>query len=156
MKLLVFSDSHGATAPMLRLVRSREPDVLVHLGDYTRDALALRAAFPETPLRLVRGNCDFADASTPEREQFELEGVPVFACHGHRYGVKTSLEALLNAGYFSGARLLLFGHTHVPLCETVEGMLLLNPGSARQTCAELALAAGEIVRAEILQMENGK
>ena len=156
MLLLVFSDSHGATAPMLRLVEEKKPDAVAHLGDYTRDAQALRAAFPALELHALRGNCDWAEsAKIPEGLFFELSGVPVFACHGHRYGVKTGLDALCNAGYFSGARLVLFGHTHIPLKERVGEMLLLNPGSARRTYAELELADGEIRRAEIRDVENG-
>lgn len=152
MKLLVFSDSHGTLGPMLRAVRERKPDAAVHLGDYVRDAEALRRAFPELPLRVLRGNCDF-ESKAPERETFTLGGVPVFACHGHRYGVKTGLDALCDAGYFSGARLVLFGHTHVPGTERAGEMLLLNPGSARRSCALLELDGGEIKRAEILQAE---
>ena len=152
MKLLVFSDSHGVTEPMLRAARARRPDALVHLGDHARDARVLGAAFPELPLYSVRGNCDMPDASVPERVSFTLEDVPVFACHGHRYGVKTGLVPLLNAAYFSGARLVLFGHTHVPLREEVEGVLLLNPGAARQTCAEIELEEGRILRAEIAEI----
>lgn len=152
MKLLVFSDSHGETGPMLRAAREKRPDALAHLGDHTRDALALRRAFPELPLWSVRGNCDWDDRRTPESAQFELGGVSVFACHGHRYGVKTGLDALLNAGYFSGAKLVLFGHTHDALCERIGELLLLNPGSARRTYAEVEIEAGEIARAEIIEM----
>ena len=33
-KLLVFSDSHGSTADMVRIVRSEKPDLVLHLGDH--------------------------------------------------------------------------------------------------------------------------
>ncbi len=153
MKLLVFSDSHGTVGPMLRAVRDRAPDAVAHLGDYTRDAASLRRAFPELRLVSVRGNCDWNDRA-PEAERFELGGVEIFACHGHRYGVKTGLDALLNAGYFSGARLVLFGHTHIPLRREEGGLLLLNPGPADRGFAELELADGEIRRAELLTLDE--
>ncbi len=153
MKLLVFSDSHGTVGPMLRAVREAAPDAAVHLGDYVRDADALRRAFPALRLYSVRGNCDW-DCRAPEAERFELGGVPIYACHGHRYGVKTGLDALCNAGYFSGARLVLFGHTHVPLRREEGGLLLLNPGSARSGCAEVELEDGIIRRAALLRFEE--
>ncbi len=151
MRLFVFSDSHGTVAPMLRLVEALRPDAVAHLGDYVRDAEALRAAFPG--LVSVRGNCDWDDAA-PLSAEFALGGVRVFACHGHRYGVKTGLDALCNAGWFSGAGLVLFGHTHVPLRRREGDMLLLNPGSARRTYAEVELSDGKILSAEIKEIEN--
>ena len=154
MKLLIFSDSHGTTAPMLRAAGERKPDALFHLGDHTRDARALAEAFPGIPLLSVRGNCDWDDRTTPEAAEADFAGVRVYACHGHRYGVKLGLDALCNAGYFSGAGLVLFGHTHLPLIERVGEMWLVNPGSARRTCAEVTVEDGEVKRAEILEIEN--
>ena len=153
MKLLVFSDSHGTVGPMLRAVRERAPDAVAHLGDYTRDAAVLRKAFPELRLISVRGNCDWDDRA-PDAERFELGGVEIYACHGHRYGVKTGLDALCNAGYFSGARLVLFGHTHVPLRREEGGLRLLNPGSARSGFAEVELEGGEIRSAQFLTFDE--
>ena len=146
MKLLVFSDSHGAVAPMLRAVREEKPDAVIHLGDCVRDAQALRADFPG--LVSVSGNCDWGDEG-PERAELTLGGVRVFACHGHRYGVKTGLDALCNAGHFSGAGLVLFGHTHVPLKARAGEMLLVNPGPAKRSYAVIELEDGEIHSAEL-------
>ena len=42
VKAAVFSDSHGLTALMRECVRRVRPDVIIHLGDYSRDADALR------------------------------------------------------------------------------------------------------------------
>ena len=151
MKLIVFSDSHGLVAPMREIILRKKPDAVAHLGDYARDAEALRDLFPA--LISVCGNCDWG-GDAPLRAEFELGGVRVFACHGHRYGVKTDLDALCNAGYFAGAGLVLFGHTHVPMQERIGEMLVLNPGSARRSYAEIELEGGEIVSAEIKQMEN--
>lgn len=129
MKLAVFSDSHGRCDGMLRAVRAWDPDVIVHLGDHSRDAMLLKEEFPQTPVRAVRGNCDMA-SDLPETDQFLAGAVPVFLTHGHRYGVKTGLTALLNAAHFAGARLVLFGHTHRAEQLQTAGMLVLNPGPA--------------------------
>ena len=57
------------------------------------------------------GNCD-REPVNPEVLQLTLDGVKFFLTHGHRYSVKYALDALLNAAYFAGADMVLFGHTH--------------------------------------------
>ena len=47
MKAAVFSDSHGQTVLMEEAVRRTRPDVIIHLGDHDRDAVALREKFPD-------------------------------------------------------------------------------------------------------------
>ena len=59
---------------------------------------------------------------------------------------------------FPGARVVIFGHSHIPLLEDAGGLMLLNPGSPtdrrrqpRHTFALLRVQEGE-VRAEILPL----
>lgn len=152
MKLAVFSDTHGRTDGMLRTIRIVTPDVVFHLGDYERDTRCIRAAFPELLVCAVSGNCD-AQPENPDTAAFTLGGVRIFASHGHRYGVKFSQNALLNAGYFSGAGLILFGHTHEAMHEEISGTHILNPGSAglgaRCTYGLVTLQDGNIVSCSI-------
>lgn len=129
MKLAVFSDTHGRIDGMLRVIRATQPDAVFHLGDYERDTSGIRKDFPGLMLCSVSGNCD-AKPEQPDTAVFTIGGIRIFASHGHRYGVKFSLDALLNAGYFSNAGLILFGHTHVPMHEEIAGTHILNPGSA--------------------------
>ena len=129
MRLVVFSDTHGRTELLENAVRRTNPDILVHLGDHIRDSRVLSSAFPDIPLYAVPGNCDFAS-----REQDTLEffagPVKVFATHGHRYYVKSTMDSLLNAAHFSGAQLVLYGHTHIARIEYPAGMTVVNPGSS--------------------------
>ena len=60
----------------------------------------------------------------------ELDGVRIFVTHGHLYGVKRDLTALAGAAKDAGARLALFGHTHIQHLEERGGITLLNPGTA--------------------------
>jgi putative phosphoesterase len=142
LKLAIFSDTHGRTAGMVRAVRRVSPDVLVHLGDYHRDAEALEREFPELPLHAVPGNCDYADR-TQDTLSFLAGQVTVFATHGHRYFVKYGTDSLLNAAYFSSAGLVLYGHTHIAQIAQAGGMVVLNPGSAG-TGAAPTFAVAEI------------
>ena len=139
MKLAVFSDTHGRTAGMCRAVRNASPDVLVHLGDYVRDAAVLRAEFPDLPLYSVSGNCDLT-SNPPDTVRFLAGPVSVFATHGHRYNVKHGTDALLNAAHFSGASLVLYGHTHIARFQNIAGMSVLNPGTAGGSAPTFAVA----------------
>lgn len=129
MKIAVFSDSHGWCADMISAVRLSAPDLIVHLGDGSSDAQELFAAFPEVPHRAVRGNCDMA-SPFPDTDVFLADDVTVFITHGHRYRVKSGTDSLLNAAHFSGASLVLFGHTHRAEFIRAGGMYVLNPGSS--------------------------
>ena len=130
MKAAVFSDTHGSTARMLEAVRRKRPDVLIHLGDYERDAEALRREFPEIPLYSVCGNCDFAPLA-PLTDIVPLGGVKALICHGHTYAVEyNSIDRLVYAAQEREAKLALFGHTHLPYNGEAGGVRVVNPGTA--------------------------
>ena len=129
MRIAVFSDTHGKTDGMIRAVRDEKPDAVIHLGDCERDLTKLRTAFPNMQIYSVSGNCDY-NAQEPDTAFFTLENVKVLATHGHRYGVKMSLDPMLNAAYFGGAKLVLYGHTHIPFNKEELGIRIMNPGSA--------------------------
>jgi len=128
MLLAVFSDSHGRGAAMAAAVEQNKPDMVIFLGDGVRDAEAIRAAHPEIRFVILRGNCDH-DYSYPADALLKLEGVGVFAVHGHDHGVKYGLDKFCNSVWCSGSRLGLYGHTHRPQWEEHRGMQILNPGS---------------------------
>ena len=147
MKILVLSDSHGMLAPMEQAVSATSPDVIVHLGDYHRDAAALEDRFPDIPLVSVPGNCDFPGGDEPLTRVLQWEGVRVLITHGHRYGVKGGLLKLELAAREAEAQLALFGHTHRALCEDVGDLWLLNPGSCGYgfpTCGVVELEEGTV------------
>ena len=147
MKIAIFSDSHGIIRKMLDACRDISPDLIIHLGDFVRDAMWLHENFPDTPLKSVRGNCDFA-AIEREADTFFADGLKIFLCHGHRYGVKRGLSELADAAALSGADIALFGHTHQSLVAEISGVTLINPGSAgderRPTCAVLDTISREV------------
>lgn len=130
IRAAVFSDTHGNTEPMLRAARASGADVLIHLGDYDRDALCLREVFLDTPLYSVCGNCDLTPLA-PERRVITLGPVRALLTHGHLYGVsRWQADTLAYAAQELGAQLAMFGHTHAAVYETVGGVTLINPGTA--------------------------
>lgn len=129
MKLLIFSDSHGEQESMRIAVRRERPDAVLHLGDHAADAFELAQEFFALPVSYVRGNCDYSFPPCAETYLRDLQGVRVFAAHGHRFGVKNGLLRFCLAAQEQGAGLALFGHTHSPLCERRGDLWLLNPGA---------------------------
>lgn len=130
-KLLVVSDSHGASEKLLAMLASavkREGvSRLIHLGDGERDGQRL-AALMDLPLTAVRGNCDDPSA-LPGEVTLTLGGVKLLMRHGHRLGVKSTLIRLLLRARELDARMALYGHTHLPRADIEHGILLLNPGA---------------------------
>lgn len=153
MRVGVFSDSHGDHEALDNLMERMGPlDAVCFLGDVARDAEHLRlrlAALPhQPPLYAVRGNNDmFSTCALPWEQLVELGGVRIYMTHGHRL---SSLMGLAYKAQECGAQIALFGHTHRALCETAQGVLLLNPGSAGNSCR------GGRARASVLEIDKGR
>lgn len=146
MKIIVMSDSHGNAQALIDAVFDENPQMILHLGDYEKDCDKLRKVFPDTDFRAVRGNGDFR-VREPEYDEFVVAEKRIFMTHGHLYGVKYSLNSILNAGFLKCADIVLFGHTHTPFYEVVEKMHIVNPGSiafGAQTYAVLEIEHGVI------------
>lgn len=143
MELLIFSDSHGKVENMSFAIERQIkcPDAILFLGDGARDLD--RLFLVDTPLWAVRGNCDWSlcdYADKPERLLY-LEGHTILMVHGHEWGVKGGLGALIAHAAEVGADIVLFGHTHKPTLVTLAAgeavgkttlarpMYLFNPGS---------------------------
>lgn len=130
MKIIVFSDSHGDVDDMERVVRTEKPYLTLHLGDLCRDFEELQRRLPLQTMQNVCGNCD-GFTETPDQRVLRVEGRRILMMHGHRYHVKQSCGAAVFAAQEQGADILLFGHTHVPFCQNMDGLWVMNPGSCR-------------------------
>ena len=156
IKCLIFSDSHGAgLARMKRVIEAHaDAEVVFFLGDGLAEAEALVPLFPEKSFLLARGNCDLAPlTAVEETDQITLEGVKIVFTHGHKYDAKYSYHGLSALTAARGAKICLFGHTHVPT-EAYRGegdapFTLFNPGSigkphfSRPTYGLLTLSDGQ-------------
>jgi len=146
MKILVMSDSHGDTKSILKAIQREMPDMVLHLGDYDKDAAVIAKDYPDIPYRVVRGNCDYMSFG-PQSDEFAIEGKRFYMVHGHQYRVKTGLSSMINDVLYRDVDVLLFGHTHVPYYSTVEGLTILNPGNIgmyKSTYAILECKNGEL------------
>lgn len=128
MKILVFSDSHGRLSLMLDAIEQEQPQRVFFLGDNYRDGQALADAYPDIPMDMVQGNCDFS--AGPDELLVEVGGVRFLLAHGHRYYAKHGTDRLVEAGVRMGASVVCFGHTHEALNLPERGVWLFNPGTA--------------------------
>lgn len=146
MKILVFSDSHRHLSGMYAAIDQYQPQQVIHLGDMISDAEEVAHHYPKLPFCMVPGNCDGWIISAPLKKQIVLEGTSILLSHGHRWGVKTGCDAAIADARAVGADILLFGHTHVSLCQQLsDGLWILNPGPARSSFGLIELERGTIL-----------
>ena len=129
-------------------------DLVLHAGDLM-DPTLLEELNTYAPTRAVRGNLDPPEAGLPETLEFEFGGARVAMIHdsGPKRGRRSRMRRR-----FPEARVVVFGHSHVPWSEDQYGLLLLNPGSPtdrrrqpEHTFALLRAEEGEVM-AEILAL----
>ena len=125
----VFSDTHGETEKMKKIVREIKPDWIIHLGDCVRDVRGLRKELPNTSVCAVVGNCDYG-SQEPEEGVLTIGGIRIFVTHGHHYEVRENVEGLVRAAVEQKCHIALYGHTHIPDCREIRGVKVVNPGSA--------------------------
>jgi uncharacterized protein len=132
MLVAVISDTHLPRGvrriPDACVERMRSSDLIVHAGDVmTREALAeIEAVGP--PVAAVHGNVDSAELcrALPERRILDLGGARLGVVHdaGPRSGRLARMRRL-----FPDADAVVFGHSHLPLHEELDGFQIFNPGS---------------------------
>lgn len=128
MKIIVASDTHGDSTRLIEvLARNKDFDMLIHLGDGENDFRDIQTLYPTKGLVYVAGNCDYGNHSN---EHIAVAGGKrIFCCHGHRYRVNCGIELLAAAAAKNECAIALYGHTHVPKIETLDGVMIMNPGS---------------------------
>ena len=155
-KIAVVSDSHGNISNIAAFrKRIGQVDALWHLGDHADDAERIADAL-NCGFVAVRGNCD-PFSSAPLTYTVQWHNKRILLLHGH---TATGRLALLYAAKEANADAVLFGHSHIASIETVEGVLMVNPGSLSlprspriPSMALLTLTDDEL-RAELLFQTN--
>lgn len=155
MKIMVISDTHGNyLAPLSFLDEGTDCKLIIHLGDEIGDGRMLQK-LTSVPVILVPGNCD-PDAREPRELCGVLGGQRIFMTHGDIYRVKSGLDSLIAKAVSEKAEVALFGHTHIPLVQRENGILLVNPGTLMVTSKNKSYAildvSAESVSAEIVAL----
>ncbi len=130
MRLGIISDTHGNLAVIRQAVKLAAPvDAWLHAGDHGQDAAFLEN-LTNVPVHAVCGNTDLPHGRKKPDEFIELGETLIWLTHGHRQHVRNGLGELQFWARHYGATIVVFGHTHEPLIERVDGKLFINPGSA--------------------------
>lgn len=129
MKIFVISDTHGEMGKVYEVYRNLEDiDMIIHLGDYERDAKDLCSKLPVEVIG-IKGNTDGAKTKEESSKIIETEAGRILITHGHTDGVNYDLTNLYYRALEEGCRAAFFGNTHVPYLEDNGEVALLNPGS---------------------------
>ncbi|HET7035297.1 MAG TPA: YfcE family phosphodiesterase [Thermomicrobiaceae bacterium] len=162
LKIGLVADTHLGIKPRPlpeALVRElRRVDLILHAGDICSAAALQLFAEIGPPLRAVVGNNDSAALHNllPRELRFQFGRFSAGMIHGDGFGRLTARQAAEQA--FAGrVELGIFGHSHRPLCQRVDGLLLVNPGSALQRRWQPhhtlgILRIGEAIDAEIVEL----
>ena len=128
LSIVVISDTHGDFDTLYDIAsRNRTADLFIHLGDGEREFDDLKSCFPEKAFLFVKGNNDWGNH--PIVHTFSYGGHKLYLTHGHSFD-HVSLHSFLSASAkANGCDIALFGHTHQPFNEIIEGVRLFNPGS---------------------------
>lgn len=160
MKILVLSDSHAGLSFMRYAIRAVRPESVIHLGDFSQDAMTLQEDLPHIRFHIVDGNCDriVTMRTNPEFLCYDVGGVRLYMTHGHNEKVKITLYRLLEKARQMGAAAALYGHTHTAFCQQQEdGLWVMNPGACGSYGGSVGVIEtenGSIVSCKILTYED--
>jgi putative phosphoesterase len=155
MRIGLISDTHGRLRSEV-FDRFRDVDRILHAGDIGPSGLLIELE-AVAPVTAVYGNTDRPEvrAEVEAVAELELEGRRVVVVHGDQLGSPTP-EALHAA--YPVADIIIYGHTHRPRVDRLDGVLVVNPGSAGAARFGLApsvgiLTLGEEVAVELIELE---
>jgi putative phosphoesterase len=133
MRIGVISDTHDLLDPhVLELFAGVEH--ILHGGDVGLPWLVLKLE-ELAPVTAILGNTD-SGISLRETEIVQLDGRK-FLLH-HIVNPHAPDEQLAARIASEKPDVVIFGHTHKPFCETINGILYLNPGYAGRQRFKLA------------------
>jgi uncharacterized protein len=160
VKIVAISDTHAPrrwkSCPPRVAAHLRGADLILHAGDVCTAAVLDELA-GYAPVHTVLGNNDGPDVAAwgaPETLSLDLGGLRVAMIHDS--GASTGRLRRMRRR-FPDADLVVFGHSHIPVDESADGLRIFNPGSPtdrrRQphgTIGLLTVAEGHLSQARIV------
>jgi putative phosphoesterase len=128
MKILIVSDTHRQNKNLFEVIKKVGPiDLLIHLGDAeaSEDLIEYEV---NCPVEMVAGNNDFFSDLDREKE-ITIGKYRVLLTHGHLYYVSVGTENIKTEAISRQFDIVMFGHTHRPLLEIEDNIIIVNPGS---------------------------
>lgn len=141
-KIGLISDTHGLLRDSA-VDALKGADLILHAGDIGPEAV-LDELRRIAPVLAVRGNMDVEPGvrDLPGFVRIDAGGFSMGLTHDHHtLGVNLSAQ---------GISVLIYGHSHRPYIEEMNGIYLINPGSAGPRRFRLPVTVG------ILEIRNGR
>ena len=155
MKVLIVSDTHRNEDNLIEVLdKEKNLDLLIHCGDVegAEDEIEHYAGCKTV---LVAGNNDFF-SRLPREAELQVEGMKVWVTHGHNYYVNANPEYIRKEARIRNIDVVLYGHTHRPIIEKTEDLIVINPGSLtypRQEGRRPSYAVLELVERDVQRLE---
>ncbi len=130
---------------LLPQIAAEQPDLILHSGDVCTQSVLDQLA-EIAPVHTVQGNRDwFRGLHLPKSLTLELNGARIGLAHGHislfqylhdlfhfvilRHNVSYTHYQEMLQKTFPDADLIIYGHTHIQVDETMNGRRFFNPGA---------------------------
>ncbi len=149
MEICIISDTHAGSLkelPEKLVLKLNQADMIIHAGDFTSMNLFEELRSLGT-MKAVCGNMDSSDIRNtllPE-DIFEIHGKSVALTHGT--GGRVEIAERVRKMFHSDPDIIVYGHSHNPEIRTIDGALMINPGTARSSFAWMEIEND--IRAEI-------
>ncbi|WP_010681131.1 metallophosphoesterase family protein [Acetivibrio cellulolyticus] len=130
----VVSDTHipsrGKVIPDIVLKGFKGVDMIIHAGDLLKDYVIYELE-EIAPVHAVAGNNDdfFMQDKLGKKRILDAGGVKIGITHGHIGHGGNALKNAINTFKDDDVNCVVFGHSHTPYNEEIDGVLFFNPGS---------------------------
>ena len=124
--ILITSDIHGDYESLVKIKMKYPNHIHLNAGDIVMS----KDKYEDKIDVIVKGNCDF-DFKMQEAQVFILNDLKILLIHGHRQGVKRSLNNLVKLAKTFDVDICIYGHTHKMRVDKIDNITFINPGSLR-------------------------
>lgn len=139
MRILVISDTHipvvAESLPSVIIEEAKKSDCCIHAGDLI-SLNVLEKLSELTKTYAVCGNMDelIIREKLPDKQIIEIEDVKIGLSHGRGAPsiVAKQIEKIFEKEK-NDIDIFIFGHSHIPLDQEIEGKIYFNPGSPTDT-----------------------
>ena len=131
IKIGVVSDTHipisASSLPKKLLEGLKGVNLIIHAGDIVT-ASCLREIEEIAPVCAIYGNMDSLELrnTLPHKREIKVSHFKIGIVHGS--GQPSDLPLRMRKE-FNGADIIIFGHSHLPFKQIINGVLMFNPGS---------------------------
>ncbi len=129
MKIGIVADTHSKDLPAAMMNAFKSVDFIIHAGDFCSSEDLQKFQKIKT-VQGVYGNMDDAQIRQifPRKQILKLDNCTIGLFHGEG-PPRTVLEKVKKEFSKDDVDCIVFGHSHIPVNETIDGVLYFNPGS---------------------------